>query len=59
MASVYIDIPGIGTVEAKNAATDATLQAILKALGGKPSGGAGDGAGGWCADRQAGASQHR
>lgn len=38
MASVFIDIPGVGTVEAKNAATEATLQAILKAI---KSGGAG------------------
>ena len=30
-----IDIPGIGEVEAKNAASEATLQAILKSLGGK------------------------
>ena len=34
MASVFIDIPGVGTVEAKNAATEATLQAILKAMKG-------------------------
>ena len=40
MASVFIDIPGVGTVEAKNAATEATLQAILKAL---KSGGGGGG----------------
>ena len=41
MASVFIDIPGVGTVEAKNAATEATLQAILKALKGDGSGGKG------------------
>ena len=34
MASVFIDIPGVGTEEAKNAATEATLQAILKAMKG-------------------------
>jgi hypothetical protein len=32
MASVYIDIPNIGTVEAKNAASEATLLAILAAM---------------------------
>ncbi len=41
MAGVFIDIPGIGNVEAKNAASEATLQAILKALGGRPAGGGG------------------
>jgi Mg2+ and Co2+ transporter CorA len=41
MASVFIDIPGVGTVEAKNAATEATLQAILKAI--KAGGGVGSG----------------
>ena len=40
MAGVQIDIPGIGTVEANNAATDATLREILKAI--KGSGGSGD-----------------
>ena len=39
MASVFIDIPGVGTVEAKNAATEATLQAILKAMKGGGGGG--------------------
>ena len=34
MASVFIDIPGIGTVEAKNAASEATLQAILQVMQG-------------------------
>ena len=45
MASVFIDIPGVGTVEAKNAATEATLQAILKAIkgGGGGAGGKGNG----------------
>lgn len=41
-----IDIPGVGTVEAKNAASEATLKEILKALGGKSgatAGGAGTG----------------
>ena len=32
MASVFIDIPGIGQVEAKNAASEATLQAILQTM---------------------------
>jgi hypothetical protein len=32
MASVFVDIPGIGNVEAKNAATEATLREILKSL---------------------------
>jgi hypothetical protein len=56
---VEIDIPGIGKIEAKNAASEKTLQDILKALQGKPAnanggapagggggGGAGVGAGG-------------
>jgi len=34
MASVFVDIPGIGNVEAKNAATEATLREILKAMQG-------------------------
>jgi hypothetical protein len=34
MASVFIDIPGIGNVEAKNAATEATLREILKVMQG-------------------------
>jgi hypothetical protein len=34
MAGVMIDIPGIGNVEAKNAATEATLKEILKAMQG-------------------------
>ena len=41
--AVMIDIPGIGQVEAKNAASEATLKAILAALGG---GGGRGGAGG-------------
>jgi hypothetical protein len=45
MASVFIDIPGVGTVEAKNAATEATLQAILKAMKGGGGGGSGGGGG--------------
>ena len=32
MAGVMIDIPGVGVVEAKNAATEATLKEILKAI---------------------------
>lgn len=34
MAGVFIDIPGVGNVEAKNAATEATLKEILKAMQG-------------------------
>lgn len=56
MAGVFIDIPGVGNVEAKNAATEATLREILKAMqgvqkntgsgtggGAAPGGGAGPG----------------
>ena len=54
MAGVFIDIPGVGNVEAKNAATEATLKELLKAMqgvqkntggggGGAPSGGSGGG----------------
>lgn len=50
MAGVFIDIPGVGNVEAKNAATEATLQEILKAMQGVQkntgSGGGGGGSGG-------------
>lgn len=47
MAGVFIDIPGVGNVEAKNAATEATLKEILKAIqGGKLSGGGGSGGAG-------------
>ena len=35
MATVTVDIPGIGEVEAKNAASEATLREILKNLGGR------------------------
>jgi hypothetical protein len=34
MAGVFIDIPGIGNVEAKNAATEATLRELLKVMQG-------------------------
>ena len=34
MASVFVDIPGIGNVEAKNAASEATLREILKVMQG-------------------------
>ena len=34
--AVRIDIPGIGEVEAQNAASEQTLRDILKALGGRP-----------------------
>ena len=40
MAGVFINIPGVGNIEAKNAATEATLKDILKALQGKGSAGA-------------------
>jgi hypothetical protein len=51
MAGVFIDIPGVGNVEAKNAATEATLREILKAMQGVQkntgsSGGTGSGSGG-------------
>jgi hypothetical protein len=46
MASVYVDVPGIGTVEAKNAASEATLQAILKVMTSVQKNTAGKGAGG-------------
>ena len=34
MAGVFFDVPGIGKIEAQGAASEATMQAILKALGG-------------------------
>lgn len=43
--AVTVDIPGIGSVVANNAAQDSTLQAILGALSNMPSGGGGGGAG--------------
>ena len=39
MAGVMIDIPGVGVVEAKNAATESTLREILKAIEGGAGGG--------------------
>jgi hypothetical protein len=44
--AVTIDIPGVGNVEAKNAASEATLQAILKAMTGVQKNTAGGGGGG-------------
>ena len=46
--AVRIDIPGIGEVEAQNAASEQTLREILKSLGGRPGaiGGQGGGGGG-------------
>jgi hypothetical protein len=44
--AVMIDIPGIGQVEAQNAASEATLKAILAALGGGGRGGGGGAGGG-------------
>jgi hypothetical protein len=58
MAAVFIDIPGVGNIEAKNAASEATLKEILKVMqnmnkavggrstGGAPAGGAGSAGGG-------------
>ena len=43
MAEVKIDIPGIGEVTAINAASEATLREILKALSGKGGGSSGGG----------------
>jgi hypothetical protein len=46
--AVFIDIPGIGNIEAKNAASEATLREILKAMKGvqkNTAGGAGGGGG--------------
>ena len=48
MADVSVEIPGIGQVNAVNAATESTLQEILKAMkkgGGLGGGGAGAGGG--------------
>ena len=53
MAGVTIDIPGIGNVEAKNAATEATLREILKAMQGVQKNTAGGG-GGPSVERSAG-----
>ena len=43
--AVMIDIPGVGEVEAKNAASEETLRQILKSLGGKTGGGGAGGGG--------------
>jgi len=45
MAKVIIDIPGIGEVEAKNVASEATLRELVKLMGGS-AGNQGGGAGG-------------
>jgi hypothetical protein len=45
MASVTIDIPGVGNIEAKNAASEATLRELVNAIKGMK-GGKGGGAGG-------------
>ena len=34
MASVFIDIPGVGNVEAKNAATESTLRELVNIMKG-------------------------
>ena len=52
--AVMIDIPGVGQVEAQNAASEATLQAILKSLGGKAGGGGGGSAANAAAAKSAG-----
>ena len=44
--AVFIDIPGIGNIEAKNAASEATLREILKAMKGVQKNTAGGGGGG-------------
>ena len=44
--AVMIDIPGIGQVEAQNAASEATLKAILAAMSGGGRGGGGRGGAG-------------
>lgn len=41
MAGVFIDIPGVGNVEAKNAASESTLREILAAMRGGGGGGGG------------------
>ena len=48
MASVFIDIPGVGNVEAKNAATESTLRELVNLMKGikKNTGGGGAGGGG-------------
>ena len=46
MASVQINIPGIGNIVADNAATEETLQKILTAMQGKGAGGRGGATGG-------------
>ena len=56
---VEIDIPGIGKIEAKNAASEKTLQDILKALQGRAAnanGGAQPGSGGGAAAARGGAA---
>ncbi len=55
MAGVTIDIPGVGNVEAKNAATEATLKEILKALRGGALGSGGAGSKGGAAATTGGA----
>jgi hypothetical protein len=44
--SVFIDIPGVGPVEAKNAASESTLRELVRALKGGGSGGGGAAGGG-------------
>lgn len=46
MAGVFIDVPGVGTVEAKNAATESTLRELVNIMKGQSRGGGGGGGGG-------------
>jgi hypothetical protein len=46
MAGVFIDIPGIGNIEAKNAATESTLRELVNAIKGMQGGAGGGGGGG-------------
>ena len=45
MAGVFIDIPGIGNIEAKNAATESTLRELVNAIKGMQGGAGGSGGG--------------
>ena len=62
MASVFIDIPGVGNVEAKNAATESTLRELVNIMKGvqqntKNKSGAGAGGAGGSADDAKGPAQ--
>ena len=48
MAGVFINIPGVGNIEATGAASEATLRELLSAINvGLGNGGGRGGAGGW------------